>query len=194
MASLTESFEEYDLAAAEDLVVEWTPPGTGAVHLRAHGLRRRLHYRMDTVRPMGSTSYRWPASILAGLNAGRPDIGIVGWTRHAVGQAERIVYVALRVWQRRKPVRSGTYQLVVLPDRELNEVYVSVASVGPDGRPTSFLQDGRALGYGYYPAGRPIAVPIAGLGRSGIYYVELGATVKGGGPTTTALWLHHPGP
>ena len=45
------------------------------------------------------------------------------------------------------------------------------------GRPTAFLQDGRPLGHGYYPARGAIAVPITGLGRPGIYYVGLGATV-----------------
>jgi hypothetical protein len=194
LASLTESFEEYDLASGGDLVIEWTSPGAGVIHLRAHGLQRRLHYRMDTVRPSGSTSYRWPSTILAGLNARRADIGIVGWTRLAVGQVERPVYIGLRVSQRRKPARPGTYELVVLPTRELSEVYVSLAAVGSDGRPTAFLQDGRALRHGYYPAGRAIPVSIAGLGRPGIYYVELGATVKGGDPTTATFWLHHPGP
>src|SRR5919108_743620 len=57
VASLTESFEDYDLNSSKPLLIEWNKAsGDGVVRLRAQGLRRRLYYRMDTVRPRGSLS------------------------------------------------------------------------------------------------------------------------------------------
>src|SRR5262245_41082574 len=47
LASFTESFENYDLHANKDLLLQWNAPGNEEVRLRAFGLRRRLYYRMD---------------------------------------------------------------------------------------------------------------------------------------------------
>jgi hypothetical protein len=191
VASLTESFEEHDLTSNHNLLVEWTAPEAGEVRLRTYSLRRKLYYRMDTVRPPGSTSYPWPLSMLAALNIPKRDIGVVGWTQYTVGKTERSVYVPLRISQQRQPLRSGHYQLVLLPSRELTEVFVTLAAVGADGDPAAFLQDGTALGYGFYPAERGITIPLANLQMPGIYYLELGATLQGGGVTTVALWFYH---
>lgn len=57
----------------------------------------------------------------------------------------------------------------------------------------SFLRDGEALEYGYYPAERDITIPITGLEIPGVYYLEIGATLKGGGVTTVELWFYHLG-
>lgn len=193
VASLTESFEDYDLSSGKDLIIEWTAPGDGGIHLRAQGVRPRLYYRMDTLRPPQSKSYAWPSNILAALKIGRKDIGLVGWTRYPVGKIKRNVYVPLRVTQRRNPSGSGRYQVVVVPGRELTEVFISVAAVGPNKRPGRFLRDGDALGYGYYPAGRGIRIPISNLKAPGVYYLGIGATLKGGGATAVDVWFYHRG-
>jgi hypothetical protein len=75
----------------------------------------------------------------------------------------------------------------------LIEVFVSLAAIGVDGRPVSFLRDGEALEYGYYPAERDITIPITGLEIPGVYYLEIGAPLKGGGVTTVELWFYHRG-
>ena len=49
IASLTESFEDYDLSSGKDLLVEWTAPAKANVRLRTHSLRHKLYYRMDAV-------------------------------------------------------------------------------------------------------------------------------------------------
>jgi hypothetical protein len=194
LASLTESFQEYDARSGRPLVVEWsTPAGAAEVHLRAVALRRRLYYRMDTVRASGTPSYEWSPGLLAALGITRADLGIVGSARVRMGGIERTVYVPVRIAQGARPARARGYSLVVVPGVELAEVFVSVAAVGADGRPQSFLRDGQPLGHGYYPAERAIEIPIAGLPSPGTYYVEVGAKLRAGETSSLELWLLHAG-
>jgi hypothetical protein len=189
--SFTEVFEEFDAPSGQELRVEWATPGEERVRLRAQGVGKH-YYRMDTSRPGGTTSFVWPSDVLAGLQLSRQEIGVAGWTRAAVGGTEREVYLPLRISQKQAPAGSDEYRLVLLPGRELEEVYVSLAAVGEDGEPGRFLLDGEALGYGYYPARRGVEIPISDLGAPGIYYLEVGARVKGGGSTAAEIWFFHP--
>src|SRR5262249_7729437 len=148
VASLTESFEDYDLTSGRNLSVEWTAPSKRSVQLRAQGLRRRLYYRMDTIRPPGSSSFTWPSDPLTALNIQRKDIGVIGWARYAVGVTEQDVYVPLRIGQRKNPAQSGNYTLILLPGVELKEVFISLTSVRADGRPKEFFRSEEALKYG----------------------------------------------
>ena len=106
--SLTESFEEYDLTSGKDLIVEWTTPTAHDVHLRAQGLRHRLYYRMDTIRPPEKTSYPWPTDILASLEIPHDDVGVVGWMTYTMSGTERKVYLPLRISQKSTATRSHT--------------------------------------------------------------------------------------
>lgn len=192
VASLTTVFENFDARSGKDLLVEWRDPGAEEIRIRAYGLKRRLHYRLDSRLPAGHESFRWSVDILAALDVARRDVGVVAWTRKTLGGTERSVYVPLKITQTASAPPTGGYELVMMPGQELEEVYVSVAPVGADGRPTTFFKDGEALGYGYYPAGRSISIPIDDPGEEGIYYLEIGALLKRGGATTTELWLFHP--
>lgn len=189
--SFIEVFEEFDASSGRALRVEWEAPGEERVRLRAQGVGK-LHYRMDTRRPTGTSSFRWPSNVLASLRLTREEIGVAGWIRAPVGDTERRVYLPLRISQRQPPTRPGTYVLELVPGRDLAEVYVSLAAVGVDGEPARFLRDGQALGYGYYPAGRKVKIPLSGLGEPGVYYLQAGARVKGGGPTVAEIWFFHP--
>jgi len=191
VASMTGSFEEYDLTSGKNLLVEWTAAGDASVRLRAQGLRRRLYYRMDTMVPPEMTSYNWPLNILTALKIPRKDIGVIGWTPYAIGGVKRDVLVPLRIRQKGNTSRSRTYCVVLLPGRELTEVFISLAPVGADGLLGRFLQDGRPLEYGYYPAEHSIEFPISDLEAPGVYYLQIGATLMGGGVATTELWFYH---
>lgn len=192
VASLTESFEKYDARSGKALHVEWDrPPGNSAVRLRAQGLNPRLYYRMDTAQPPGSTSYVWPSNVLASLNIRESDIGVLGFTRYAVGTTEQDIYVPLRISQVGKALRTRTFTLTLLPGVELQELFVTLAATGADGRPRGFIKDREKLGYGFYPADRRIEVPIPGLKTSGTYYVQVGATLKGGGSATVEFWFYY---
>ena len=193
IVSLTESFEEYDLKSGEDLIVEWSVPRDQKVHLRAQGLKPRLYYRMDTVRNSGSTSYRWPTDILRALNISRGDMGVVAWARYSMNGVNRDVYLPLRIRQKQQAIQSKAYQVVLWPGRELEEVFVSVATVKADGSPGNFIKDGEALNYGYYPALRGIEFEVPKPERPGIYYLEIGATLRSGGVVTIENWFYHAG-
>jgi hypothetical protein len=193
VVSLTESFEEYDLDSGEELSVAWTTPTTQNVHLRAHGLRQRLYYRMDTIRPSGSTSYHWPIDLLARLKIPHGDLGVVGWIRYSVGGTAREVYLPLRISQKDPAKHSQSYQMALWPGKELTEVYLSLAPVNADGSFGEFLMDGTALEYGYYPAERGIECELSELGAPGVYYLEIGATLRGGGVVTITHWFYHAG-
>jgi len=148
---------------------------------------------MDTLRPPHSQSFGWPVSLLAALEIPQHDLGILGWIQYRIGKTDHDVYVPLRITQIKDEKRSPIYTVTLLPGVELSEVYLSLATVGKDGIPETFLRDGEALAYNYYPADRRIDIPISGLNKPGLYYVEIGATLKTGGSTNLEFWLYHPG-
>ena len=131
--------------------------------------------------------------VLSSLHLSKQDIGVVGFTDYRVGQENRTLYVPLLIRQKAYQQQTHGYRLVLLPGVELKEVFLSLAEVGTDGKPHSFLISDRALGKGYYPAERGILVEIPSLNRAGVYYLEVGATSRYGGPTTQQFWFYHAG-
>jgi hypothetical protein len=130
--------------------------------------------------------------MLAALNVRRSELGVVGWASHKIGVKERDLYLPLRIMQS-GPMPADRVQLVVSPAAELSEVFVTLARVGADGRPGNALLNHRPLGYGYYPAERAVSIPISGLTTPGVYVVELGATLRGGGASSVRLWFLYSG-
>jgi len=194
VVSLTESFEPYNLHSDSALQIGWDPPpGKGMLRIRAQGVRRRLYYRMDTYQPSLKKSFTWPLAILSSLDIVRGDLGVVGTVPVAVGPALQDVYIPLRISQNGESRHTGSYTCVLLPGVELTEIYISLSKTGPDGRPAKVIKDGEKLGYGYYPSERSIEIPVSGLTEAGIYYMEIGATLKNGGTATVAYWFYNPG-
>lgn len=193
-ASFTEVFEPYDSNNVGSLVVEWEASGGQTLELRARGIRHGLYYQMDATRPSGpgSHTWDWPKDILAPLGIGRNSIGIWGRTRQIVGDAERNVYVPLRVGQGPHIEGDGTYEVVLFPSVRLDSVFVTLAPVLPDGGMGDFIREDRPLSYGYYPADRAIRIPISDLETPGIYYLEIGARLASGGSATLRRWIYRP--
>lgn len=192
IVSWTESFAAYDLSSKQPLLLEWeSAGGHDAIRLRAQSLRHRLYYQMDADRPAGSKSYQWPLDLLAAVAIPKEELGVVGMTRATVGQAERDLYLPLRISQGGKSAPRGGYHLVVLPGVELKEVFITLAAV--KGNRETILKNGEPLGFGYYPAERPIDVPVGAPREPGIYRLEIGATHKTGGASTGELWFYHAG-
>jgi hypothetical protein len=192
IASWTEVFDDFDVARTPNLTVVWdVPDGAGQVRLRAQGLRRRLYYRMDALRPAGSSSFDWPTDLLTELRIPRRDLGVVALATASVGVTEREMYLPLRIAQGSPPSRSASYRLAILPGTELGEVYVTLAMVA--GPTRTMLKDGEPLGYGYYPANRPFDIAVTGLKAKGFYQLTIGATLKSGGAATAEVWFYHPG-
>lgn len=191
VGSLTESVEDFDPATNKNLLVQWAAPANASVHLRAYGLRHRLYYRMDSLRPAGNTSYEWSPNLLAAFNVRKRELGLVAWVSQPVDGQSREVYLPVRLTQKAAVNRSNRYDLVLMPGVELAEVFVSLASLNPDGKVGAYLKRSEALGWGYYPAERVITVAIPKPNATGLYYLEIGATKKAGGSLTMQVWFYH---
>lgn len=191
IVSWTQSFPAYDLNRRQPLHLEWESPGNNlGVRLRAQSLRRRLYYQMDALRQAGIKFYDWPVDLLAALALPKEELAVTAIERATVGEAERDVYLPLRIGQGSAAGSPGGYQLVLLPGTELKEVFITLSET--EGR-KSVIRKAEPLGYGFYPAERPIDVPVAPPRERGIYRLEIGATLKNGGASAAELWFYHAG-
>lgn len=191
VVALTESVEDFSLATNKNLLMQWVAPSRTSVRVRAYGLRHRLYYRMDSLRPAGTTSYDWSLNLLAALSLRRPELGLVAWVSQQVDNKNRDVYLPVSLTQQTAVSKSNHYDLVLLPGVELTEIFLSLAPLKPDGTPGVYIQQNESLGRGYYPAERKITVPLPKPRASGIYYVEIGGTKKAGGSLTMQIWFYH---
>ena len=192
LVSLTAQFHDFDLSRVEALSVSWPVFDAASIRLRAKGTRWRLHYRMDTARPLSEPQFRWPTEMLDALNVEREDIGVVGWVTTELGGSERSVYLPLTIISDAGTKSAdGGYRLVVVPSVPLQEIFVSIASADAKGSPLAFVVDSEPLLYGYYPAHRAFEVPLDGFSLPGLYYVELGAVLRGGGSSTLSFLVYH---
>ena len=94
---------------------------------------------------------------------------------------------------RKSPARSSSYRLTLWPTVGLSEVFVTVAATDSAGAPTRYLQRDEKLGYGVYPADRPIVVRLPALTRPGVYLVRAAATREGSGGVTRSILRDHAG-
>ncbi|HEX5073889.1 MAG TPA: hypothetical protein VFW03_11810 [Gemmatimonadaceae bacterium] len=193
VASLVESFETIDDTSSLPLRVEWTPPDGEAVRLRAYSIKPGLFYRMDTATPIAASSYLWPADVLQALRISNADIGVTGSASAMLGGERRDVLVPLRIGRHKPPARSTRYRLALWSNVELNDVFITLATTGSDGKPVKYLQRDENLAYGFYPAERAIDITLEPLAARGFYYVRIGATRKRGGSLTSEFFLFHPG-
>lgn len=166
-------------------------PGTSPIRIRAQGLRRRLYYRMDAIKSPDSDSFTWPTDIVSALGISRHDAGIVGLTEAYIDGSKRDIYLPLRVSQDDRSNRGSNYSLTLLPGMEMREVFLTLT--GPSGSRPAKIKDGEAVGYGYYPADRPIEIAVSGLQGRGFYHLEIGATLRTGGASAIDFWFYHPG-
>ena len=194
VASLVESFEAIDDTSSLPLRVEWTSPDGQAVRLRAYSIKPGLFYRMDTAKPIAASSYVWPSDVLQSLRITSADIGVTGSASATLGGERREVLVPLRIGQRKPPARSTRYRVALWSNVELSDVFITLATVGPDGKPVKYLQRDENLAYGFYPAERAIDIRLKPLTDRGFYVVSIGATRKRGGSVTSEFLLFHPGP
>jgi hypothetical protein len=193
VASLVESLEAFDDTSSLPLRVEWTAPPAEPVTLRATAIRSGLYYRMETAHPIAAASFAWPSDVRRPLHIASSDIGVTGTASMSLGGARREVLVPLRISQRRPPARTSSYRLTLWPTVGLSEVFVTVAATGADGAPTKYLQRDAKLGYGVYPAERPIVVRLPALKERGVYLVRVAATREGSGSATRSFFLYHAG-
>lgn len=195
VAGFIAAFVAFDSEGGQHLSAEWTRVGEAPVHLRASSLRHRLYYRMDTIRPAGSSSYLWPADMLSTFALKPEELGVVAWTMLPVAGVPRQVYLPLAIAPHGKRLQMGAeaagYRLSLVPTVQLSQVYVTIARVTPTGELGGFVRKEKPLDYGYYPADREVLIEITELPAFGLYYVEIGATLIRGGSSPTRLWFYH---
>jgi Protein of unknown function (DUF2442) len=191
LVSFTDSYESFDPALDRPLVLEWTSPGNAAVHIRGQSLRNRLYYRMDSDRPAGSASFTWPADVLAALRLGKSELGVLAWTTRRIGSAERPVFEPVRVRQR-AAATPGAYRVVVVPGVQVDEIFVSVASLKPNGDTGAYTIDKRPAALGYYPPGRAVVIDVPAPSAAGVYRIDLGATLTQGGTSAMTAYFSRP--
>jgi hypothetical protein len=193
VASLTQVFPESSSQLSKKLRLTWAVQDPQQVQLRAQSLRHRFYYRMDAEVPPGTTQFIWPTDLLTSVGLTRADMGLVARTRWRLGETEHTVYLPLRVWpyEQEEPESGERYELILRPGAEVEEVYLSIASLDSAGTAQAYFMDGQPLGYGYYPTGRPIKIPIATLPAVGLFRLELGAVLRDGGTATLTLTLYH---
>lgn len=199
VASLTVAFDDYEFDSTDPLVVRWSAPAGKPTHLRAHGIRRDLYYRMDAPREAGSTSWKWPTDLLAAQRIERSDIGVLGWVEESVDGTERELFVPLTVTRPGAGEASrdlGSYEMIVVPNVRLEEVYVSLARVAGVGRRPEgdYIKKQEPLGQRVYATQRPIKIQLTGFTEPGVYLVEITATrVDGRSVTMDPMWIYHAG-
>jgi hypothetical protein len=191
LVSFTESYEEFDASLASPLLLEWTPPQNATVHLRAQSVRTRLYYRMDSDRSAGSASFSWPGDVLAALQLRKTELGVLAWTTRRVGSTDRTVLEPLRVRQRSASM-PGVYRFVVVPGVQVDEIFISVAPLRPNGDTGPYVIDKQPALVGYYPAGRPAVISIPPPSSAGIYRIDLGATLARGGTSAMTAYFSRP--
>jgi hypothetical protein len=174
------------------LPIRWAPVADHSVRLRVLSLQRGFYYRMDTLRPAGSTSYAWPLDVASALGIEARQVGVVGWWETEIDGSRRSIHVPVEVSAVEPEVRSGSYQIGLVPGAELEEVYLTLAPLDGTGVPGAPLLDGEPLGWGFYPASRPLRIPLElDATQEGLFLLEVAATLRGGGGATTRLWFRH---
>lgn len=191
IASFTRRFATFDPDSTASLMLRWPVLDSGSVRLRAVTLRRRTYYRMDSEQPASAGEWEWPVTVLAGLGLEQPELGVIAWTRDMDGDTERDVLLPLGIDAGTAADSAADYALIALPQVELVEVYVSISRMDADGSVIEWLRDEDPLGYGYYPADRPIEIAIAPPAQDGLYRVQLGAIIRSGGSLAAEFWFRH---
>jgi len=191
VASFTRAFDPIDTRASLYVQVTWPVAVDQEVRIAARSIRRNLYYAMDTWRPPGDTAWRWPTTILDGQNIHREDIGVLAWTTWRFGDKSATVYLPLSISSSpRAADTSIVYSLVVFPTEPLDSMYLTLARLGPDGRPQS-VKPNEPVSQAFFFAERPVVIPIRDPGPTGIYSARLSARYAGGKILTLDPILFH---
>src|SRR5215217_7014842 len=80
LVGLTRSVPKTDFRSVSAIELNWDPPKTADVHVRAASTRYKYYYRMD-VHPGKASTFHWPTSLLKRSDLSMPEIGFLAWTQ-----------------------------------------------------------------------------------------------------------------
>jgi hypothetical protein len=180
LSSFTETFEPYDLASDDPLIIRWGAHSDSGIQLRAETIKAGLYYRMDTRAAPRDSLYRWPNRILSSERLAKSDLGVLGWTRITLGGRRRIAYVPLAITQKSTPSSCGPLQVAFSTETRLTEVLVSLSLLDSTGAESRVIKQDEPLNRGFYPAGSPILVSLkrTDLGLPGLYSLKVSAALS----------------
>lgn len=183
--SLTAAFDRFAPGSTPPVIaLEWRPTAE-PVRVRVQGLRPRLNYRMDAALAPGATGYRWPSDILRVLRLSADDIGVLAWTDARLGDRALRVFLPVALHTGPGAAETGRrYRCVIVPGRELTEVYVSLRRIGAGGTDSTVVFPPRERGLGFYPAEYPVALTVTAPPDAGLYALDLSVRMR---DSTTAV-------
>jgi len=196
LRSFVKGFGAFNPERDDQLVLTWSgPPGVVQdVRLRAFSLKPRTYFRMDTKQPAAQGSYAWPTDVLASVQLGRDDLGVVAWV-DLPGPADRLrnVYLPLRAGKP-KAAESG-YQLTLVPSKRLKKILLTLSQTDERGAQVKTLFNNKDVGgeFGYYPSAEPTELPLGKIGPPGFYRLEIKATADAGDSVTNEIDFYHSG-
>lgn len=191
--SILESFGPFDAAKDPKLVLTWkAPPGIDQdVRIRAFSFKSRTYFRMDTAVAVAHGFYQWPTDVLAAVDLGHEDLGVLAWIElPGPGGISREVYLPLRIGTQGAAAEAG-YQVAFIPSQRLKEVRISVSRLDSRGEVTAVLRRDEELGYGYYPSGQRTVLSTGKLGAAGFYRLKITAMAGPGLSVDREIDFYH---
>jgi len=192
IASFSEQFPDFQ-DHRKTIELAW-PPQSSEVRIRAYPLRERLYYQMDAMFPPRRSSYLWQRDVLDALRLDKKDIGIVAFSIMGENLTKGIVYLPLRVNSGGVASKSTSYDLILTPNVELTEVYLSLRRVNDRGTYGPYLFSDVPGKRGYYPADRGALLRFERPKAAGLYCLDIGATVRDGTLSSQRMFFYEPGP
>jgi hypothetical protein len=89
--------------------------------------------------------------------------------------------------------RAARNDLILFSDQELSEIFITLTSLGVDGKRARILRKSTPLAYGFYPAQRGIHVALPEVVEKGLYALAAGATLRSRGSYILRFWFYHDG-
>lgn len=181
-----------DIVAGKPVELQWQSGLDTPVFLRAVSLRRNFYYRMDSQRAAKTTQFKWPTDVLNQLKLKIGEVGIVAWKENRMGDKDQDVYLPIQLGGATTEGQAS-YVLQVVSGVDLKDLFVRLATADATGREQQVIIKNESLKRGYYPAERPIAIPIAlsTLKAPGLYRLQLSAVSFDGHPSSRVLYFQH---
>ena len=196
LRSFVEGFGSFDPEKDERLDLTWKPPNgvKGDVRLRAFSLKAPPYYRMDTAQPAAQGSYRWPSDVLASVELGDKDLGVIAWlTLPGPADRAREVYLPLRAGLPK--ASNDGYQVTFVPSKKLKKVLVTLREIDERGTVIKALFSNKDIGgeFPHFPSKMPTVIPTGKIGPAGYYRLEIKATAASGDFVTSDIDFYHSG-
>jgi hypothetical protein len=178
------------MGTGESVQLQWRCPLNEAKtnKLRAVSLKTGVYYRMDTLRPAGSTSYSWRTELLQRIPLSSSEVGMVSWQSTKFNGSDTKLFCPIFAHS-----QSGQIEVVLRSDLDLHEIYLSLVPLDEAGRAEEYLLLENPLKYGPYATGRPISITLPPLENTGVYRLEIIAEFKNGTKNTPDVLFYFPG-